>query len=441
MKMRNSRLALCVIAGVSALGLVACSSTPTTTSAAAASGGTGSAKTTTVDFWGWVPGLEDLVAQWNKGNPDIQVKFHRMTGDDGTKVESAVDAGTGPDVVQLSTHSLPDYVIAGRALPITKYVGGVSKLFTASSWASVTFGGKVYGIPQGIGPAAMMYRTDIFAQYGIAVPTTWDEYLTAARALHKANPDVYIAGFSPSEIGQWMQEVWQAGGSWYGTDGDTWTVSVNNAKSQLVAKRWQQLLDEGLVKVTQMWTPEYWAEVNKGTIATISYAAWFPTALEQNVADTSGKWKVAPLPTNAGSTAAGESGGAANIVLKGAKDPQAAAKFIVWLNSADATTDPMITKGGLFPSTLKGLASPALMQKSKFFSDQVINKVFAQAAAKTPKTWSDGPGFAQTQTGITDGFAQVANGKKTFVQVLDEVQADTIARLKQRGLNVKAADK
>ncbi|NTW39111.1 MAG: sugar ABC transporter substrate-binding protein [Cellulomonadaceae bacterium] len=437
MNTRYRRGALGVIAAVSATSLVACSSGTADEAAGTTPASDGSPAT--VDFWGWVPGLEDLVDQWNAENPDINVTFHRMTGDDGTKVEAAVDAGTGPDVVQLSTHSLPDYVIAGRALPITDYVDGVSDLFTASSWASVSFGDDVYGIPQGIGPAGMMYREDIFAQYGIAVPTTWDEYVDAARALHAANPDVYIAGFSPSEIGQWMQEVWQAGGSWYGIDGDTWTVGVNSPESQLVAERWQQLLDEGLVKVTEMWTPEYWAEVNAGTIATISYAAWFPNLLATNVADTSGLWRIAPLPTNAGSTDAGESGGAANIVLKGASDPAAAAEFIIWLNSSEETADALITVGGLFPSTEVGLASDALMAPSEFYGGQVVNEVFADAAAHTPDTWVDGPGFAQTQTGITDGFADVANGTKTFVEVLDEVQADTISRLEASGLNVKAA--
>ena len=423
------RIAAGALAGATAIALLAgCS---------ASSGSTESAGgTTTVDFWGWVPGLEELVAQYNEQNPDVEVSFHRMTGDDGQKVEAAVDAGAGPDLVQLSSHDLPDYVISDRVQPITDYVSDIESNNTASSWAAVTFGDEVYGVPQGIGPAGMMYRTDLFDKFGLAVPTTWDEYLTAARSIHAADPNAYIANLSPSEIGQWMQEVQQAEGSWYGVDGDAWTVGVNDEASMMVAERWQTLLDEGLVTTEQMWTPEYWALVNSGTVATISYAAWFPSLLAENAADTTGLWRVAPLPTNAGSTNSGDSGGAAIVVLKGAQNPEAAAKFASWLNDSDETQDALITVGGLFPSTTNGLASEALMSPQPFYGGQVINEVYAEAAENTPATWTEGPNYGTAQTAVTDEFAKVVTGQQTFAQALDNAQAATVADLKSRGLSV-----
>jgi multiple sugar transport system substrate-binding protein len=281
-----------------------------------------------------------------------------------------------------------------------------------------------------------MYRQDILDQYGIAVPKTWDEYLDAARKLHAANPDVYIANLSPTEIGQWAQEIQQAKSSWYGIKGDAWTVGVNDAGSRLVAKRWQQLLDEKLVTTEQMWTPEYWADVNSGKIATISYAAWFPSLIAENAKSTSGKWRVAPLPTNGSSRYAGDSGGAAVVVLKGAKVPEAAATFASWLNGSDDTQAALITVGGLFPSTKNGLASKALYEPKEFFGGQVINKVFAAAAKNTPSTWVEGPNYGTAQTAITDEFSKVVAGQETFLEALDNAQAATVADLKSRGLNV-----
>jgi multiple sugar transport system substrate-binding protein len=131
------------------------------------------------------------------------------------------------------------------------------KASSTSSWASVSFNKKVYGIPHGIGPGGLMYRTDILTKYGIAVPTTWDEYLTAVRKLHAINPRVYIANMSPSEFGQWAEEIQQSGSSWYGISGHSWTVGVNDAGSKVVAKRWRMLLDEKLVTTDTMWTPQY----------------------------------------------------------------------------------------------------------------------------------------------------------------------------------------
>lgn len=391
----------------------------------------------TIDFWGWVPGLEDLVAQWNDENEDIQVSFHRMTGDDGQKVEAAVDAGQGPDLVQLSTHGLPEYVITERVVDITDYVAEYADDYTPASWAAVSFDGRVFGVPQGIGPAGTMYRTDIFAEYGIEFPETWDEYLDAARALKAANPDVYIANLSPGEIGQWSQEIQQAESSWYGIDGDSWTVGVNDEGSQLVAERWQTLLDEGLVTTELMWTPEYWALVNSGKIATITYAAWFPSILAENAADLAGKWSVAPMPTNAGSENSGDSGGAAVVVLKNTKNAEAAAKFAAWLNGSDDTQEALITVGGLFPSTQNGLDSPALLQESDYYGGQVVNEVFIDAAKNTPDTWVEGPNYGTIQTALLDEFAKVVAGQQTFLEALDVAQAAGIADLKSRGLSVE----
>jgi multiple sugar transport system substrate-binding protein len=392
--------------------------------------------TAEVEFWGWVPGLEDLVAQWNEEHPDIQVSFHRMTGDDGQKVEAAVDAGAGPDLVQLSTHSLPDYVIAERVVDITDYVADDESNYTPASWASVSFDGHVYGVPQGIGPAGMMYRTDIFEQHGLEVPETWDDYLAAARALKAADPQLYIANLSPSEIGQWAQEIQQAESSWYGVEGDAWTVGVNDEGSRLVAERWQTLLDEGLVTTEQMWTPEYWALVNNGSIATISYAAWFPSILAENAADLAGKWAVAPLPKNAGSENSGDSGGAAVVVLANADAPEAAAEFASWLNGSDDTQEALITVGGLFPSTLNGLESPALLQESEYYGGQIINEVFIESAEQTPATWVEGPNYGTIQTAILDEFAKVVAGEQTFLEALDIAQAAAVADLEARGLSV-----
>jgi len=423
------RSAAAVAVGALAVaGLAACS--------AGDGSGAESSGTAEVEFWGWVPGLEELVAQWNEENPDIQVSFHRMTGDDGQKVEAAVDAGAGPDLVQLSTHSLPDYVIAERVVDITDYVADDESNYTPASWASVSFDGHVYGVPQGIGPAGMMYRTDIFQQYGLEVPETWDDYLAAARALKAANPELYIANLSPSEIGQWAQEIQQAESSWYGVEGDAWTVGVNDEGSRLVAERWQTLLDEGLVTTEQMWTPEYWALVNNGTIATISYAAWFPSILAENAADLAGKWAVAPLPKNAGSDNSGDSGGAAVVVLANADAPEAAAEFASWLNGSDDTQEALITVGGLFPSTLNGLESPALLQESEYYGGQVVNEVFIESAEQTPATWVEGPNYGTIQTAILDEFAKVVAGDQTFLEALDIAQAAAVADLEARGLSV-----
>jgi multiple sugar transport system substrate-binding protein len=49
-------------------------------------------------------------------------------------------------------------------------------------------GGDIFGLPMDSGPMALFYNKDVFDKYGVKVPTTWQEYLEAARKIHKADP-------------------------------------------------------------------------------------------------------------------------------------------------------------------------------------------------------------------------------------------------------------
>ena len=128
--------------------------------------------------------------------------------------------------------------------------------------------------------------------------------------------------------------------------------------------------------------PEYWAEVNAGTIATINYAAWFPVLLEESAESTSGNWAVADTPLFSGKNTAGESGGSVNVVTANSDHPEQAVEFITWLNSSESGVEYLID-GGVFPSAVTGLSSESLLQPSEFYGGQVINEVFADAADRT----------------------------------------------------------
>lgn len=435
---RRKVLATMAIGTAAILGLGACSSGGGAATAGSASATAAAAGPVTLKFWSWVPGIEKAVEQWNSENPDIQVDLNRIPASDSSKIPAAVDAGTGPDIAQFSQHALPDYVINKQAQDITQYVSSTKDLYTESSWKAVDFGGKIYGVPQDSGPSALMYRKDIFDKHGIEVPKTWDEYIEAAKKLHAADPSVYIGQFSPNEpAGLFYPDMVQAGGSWFGTQENAWTVQVNNEASKKVAERYQTLLDQKLLKVEQMWTPEYWADVNAGKIASINLAAWFPAVLESNTKGLAGKWAVAPSPSDNGDGTSGDGGGAVLAVMKTSKNPEAAAKFMTWLNSSEDGVNHLITEGGVFPSAKAGLQSEALKKPNAYFGGQVINDVFAEAASKVPTTNVEGPGFQATVATLTDEFAKVAAGDQTFVQALDKTQATTVKRLQSQGLNVK----
>ncbi len=78
--------------------------------------------------------------------------------------------------------------------------------------------GKQYGIPVRWGSDIIHYRKDLFEKYKVKVPTTWDEYLEAAKALTVDTPDGKVYGTDLKLVkgypGVWFFSGWNwaAGG-------------------------------------------------------------------------------------------------------------------------------------------------------------------------------------------------------------------------------------
>mgnify|MGYP001455149889 FL=1 len=96
----------------------------------------------------------------------------------------------------------------------------------------------------------LMYRKDILSDLGIAVPTTWDEYIAAAKKIQ-------AAGVVDYPIGHYMKDGWNLafvfinhflgeGGDFFNDD---WTPSINNEKGMAVLER--------MTKLASLMDPEY----------------------------------------------------------------------------------------------------------------------------------------------------------------------------------------
>lgn len=86
------------------------------------------------------------------------------------------------------------------------------------------FDGGLWGMPYHDGPECLIYRTDLLAQRGIAVPRTWDEFTDAARRLHAPADNVHgtaLALFPDGHNGfyDFLIHVWTRGGEPFDADG------------------------------------------------------------------------------------------------------------------------------------------------------------------------------------------------------------------------------
>ncbi|MEU9736652.1 extracellular solute-binding protein [Streptomyces sp. NPDC048002] len=416
-----------------------------TNGSAAASSCEPAAGKVTLDYWSWVPGMEEAVDLWNSENPDIQVKVKTTpSGNAGTyqNLSNALKAGKAPDLGQIEYDSLASFRLKEGLRDISS-CPGVSEAgsrFVDWTWSQVEFGADgedgVWAVPQDTGPMALFYRKDVYDKLGLKAPTTWDEYAEQARTIKKAGK--YITHFSQTDPNWFTGLLWQNKATMFERDGDTWAVTVDRPESREVADYWQKLIDDKLVATDlQGFSPALYKAWNSGEVVTWISAAWGYSTIRDNAKSTDGKWAVAPMPQwNAGDQQAGNWGGSTTAVLGKTEHPAEAAKFALWLNTDPEALEILNREGGLYPAATAGLDLPALKKPVDFYGGQQIFDVFAEASANVDTGFTWGPTMTDTYRFLSDGTSGVIAGETTLGEVLKDTGTQSADSLRKQSLEV-----
>ncbi|WP_432573550.1 ABC transporter substrate-binding protein [Kineococcus sp. SYSU DK005] len=394
-------------------------------------------------FWTWAPNMEQVVQTWNETHPDVQVTVNKQDGGDAavTKLLTAVKAGSGaPDLMQAEYQKIPTLVSADALADVSEHLGDdVAGAFPESVWNSVTLGSDaVYAVPQDSGPMVFVYRADLFEQHGIAVPTTWAEYADAARRVHATDPATFLGTFSANDPGWFAGLAQQAGASWWGVDGEAWSVDVDSEATRRVASYWGGLVEEGVIDNTPMYTPEWNAALNDGSQVGWIGAVWSPAVLEGITPDTAGKWAAAPLPQwDAAAPAGGNWGGSATGVTTQSEHPEQAAEFARWLNTDPAAVEALADVSGVYPAATEA-AAQALTDPPAFISNQPDFYDVVGRVARTTNDFTYGPNVNVAYSAYTDAFGAAAEQRSAaaFTAALASIQETTVDDLENTGFTV-----
>lgn len=151
---------------------------------------------------------------FSKSYPNIAVNLKLVAG---ATLLPATLAGQGPDVMMgTGENTVINYAVRGALVAINDIEGvtkedfdEVSSRFLIEAMRPVTVAMdnadgtrtrgngdlKVYGIPHTMSYSAMFYRTDVFAELGISIPKTWDEFRSIIPRLQSKN---YTLGMTKS---------------------------------------------------------------------------------------------------------------------------------------------------------------------------------------------------------------------------------------------------
>ncbi|HEY3504739.1 MAG TPA: extracellular solute-binding protein [Actinocatenispora sp.] len=122
-----------------------------------------------------------ITVNWQKFQwPDLQ-----------TKLTADMQAGTVPDLVEDDGSGWPiTYATSGDALALDDFIAkdgekvGFPHDWQDNALRNVQYKGKTYGVPLHLTCNLLFYNKTMFADAGLrAAPSTWDEFLSAARKL------------------------------------------------------------------------------------------------------------------------------------------------------------------------------------------------------------------------------------------------------------------
>ncbi|MFS0854094.1 ABC transporter substrate-binding protein [Microbacterium sp. 179-I 3D4 NHS] len=146
----------------------------------------------------------DLVAEFEKENPDIKVNVESVLNDAyKDKVKVVAGSANAPDVLFTWSGSFVDELVSNDALmdlgPWLEEDAEFADSFYPSQLTAFEVDGVQYGLPVGMQSKLFFYNKDVFDELGLDVPTTWDEFIEVLDAIQDS-------GQTPIEYG--AQEQW-----------------------------------------------------------------------------------------------------------------------------------------------------------------------------------------------------------------------------------------
>lgn len=142
----------------------------------------------------------NAVARFEEKYPNITVEEVGHENDPyKTKLATAMASGEEPDLfVHWGGGWLDQFVKEGKVLDVDEWIDEVADEYYEAALSLYEIGGKNYGLPYNCGPSVVYYNKQIYADLGLEVPTTLEEF--------EKNLDTILAnGIKPFALGNASQ--------------------------------------------------------------------------------------------------------------------------------------------------------------------------------------------------------------------------------------------
>lgn len=341
--------AAALVAGV-ALAVSACSG------GGGATGGEGPSVeeggTLTFANWQWLePGRAETIFGAVNGytdeNPNVTLKQQSITRADYEKtISTQIGSGAGPDILIIPDTYFPELASSGALEPLDAVISEEDEARLASNNKDWTYDGEQLAYVWESVPFAFFWNEQILDEAGVEPPTTFDELLSAAKAIKsKTGKTGFAVRHQMNEEPVWWidHSNWELGygGGW--SDGEK--LTINSPENVQAETDFKQMYDSGAFSVGDD-ASTYRSKFAAGEIGmVIDNSSALLTMVKDGSVD-SGKVGASALPfPGDGSVYAGFGIG----INANSENKELAKDFIRWMYTPEAQT---ALAEGLFPSSV-----------------------------------------------------------------------------------------
>lgn len=301
--------------------------------------------------------------------------------------------------------------------------------FPAAHMRHGMLNGELIGLPVRGHVQLMFYRTDILAEAGVEPPKTWEDMVTAAKAIQDSTDASGVAlpygKLNGQNLMVWMNLLWGKGGDLFDADGNP---IFNSAEGVAATEKYISYLSEEIVPAGSAVFVEQDAvnSFKQGNSAMLPVWWWVRSQLTDPEQSTLTPEQVGftALPSIAGSDRTTFTNTWIFGVTQESDNKDAATEFLGWL------TDPALERDVLMDPELSEVVAVHMSN----LTDPEVNARWGgmhQAAADALAT-AEGIGFGDDWPRIVlileTAISSLAAGEETAVQaVLDKAAADIAA--------------
>jgi multiple sugar transport system substrate-binding protein len=248
------------------------------------------------------PFMRELEQRFEAAHPDIDLNIEVIDWNMGRdKLSTLVSAGNAPDLANIATLWLPEYVHLGVVEPLDGYLKPEFRSrFIPITLHGAEYQGKLYGLPIAVSARALYYNKKLLDRAGVKPPTNWDELVEVARKCTQPEQGIYGFGVQGAKVETdvyWYYFLWANGGEILSPDQKR---AVFNEPAGVEALQFVcDLVHQE--KVTEPNPTAYDREAlqeqfKAGKLAMMITGPWFWGMLEKEVPDL--EYGIAPIPAH-----------------------------------------------------------------------------------------------------------------------------------------------